>query len=76
MMSKKGIWYVGTGKGDRVYINCTDESKIAHAHELCGNNGLCIYGYDNLRDLAIAILLLEKEKQKDESILNELNGYF
>lgn len=74
METEKGIWKISTGKGDRIYIHVADESKIMHPQELCLQNGLGIYGYDNLRDLAIAILKFEKEKQNNESILGEVNS--
>lgn len=74
MESEKGIWKISTGKSDRFYINCTDESKIMHPQEICKMNGLGMYGYENLKDLAIAILLFEKEKFKRESILFEVNN--
>jgi hypothetical protein len=67
-----GIWTVHTGKGDRMYITCEDSEKIMHPEELCGNNGLGIYGYEHLQDLAVAILRFEKEKQNQESILSKV----
>ncbi len=72
METTKGIWKVSNGKGDRLYISCEDESKIMHPEDLCGMNGLGMYGYENLKDLAIAILRYEKEKQISESILSEI----
>ena len=72
MTSEKGIWKISTGKGDRICINCTDESKIMHPQELCKNNGLGMYGYEHLKDLAIAILRFEKERQQSESIMGEV----
>ncbi len=72
MEATNGIWQISTGKGDRIYINCTDESKIMHPNLLCESNGLGIYGYDHLKDLAVAILKFEKEKQNNESILGSL----
>ena len=72
MTTKKGIWKISNGKGDRIYINCTDESKIMHPQQICESNGLGMYGYDHLKDLAIAILRFEKEKQNSESIMGEV----
>lgn len=75
MKTEHGIWEISKGKGDRVYINCTDESKIAHVGHLCKENGLLIYGYENLEDLAVAILKYEKEKNISESILVKTKNY-
>jgi len=72
MQAEKGIWAIQSGKGDRIYINCNDENKILHPEELCRMNGLGIYGYEHLKDLAIAILRFEKEKQDSESILKQI----
>lgn len=72
MESQKGVWKISTGKGNRIYINCTDESKVMHPQSLCGMNGLGMYGYENLKDLAIAILRFEIEKNVSESILQEV----
>ena len=74
MEAKKGIWKVSLGNGDRMYIDYTDESKIIHPLEIFGINRIGIYGYENLKDLAIAILRLEKEKQLQESILSEVGN--
>lgn len=64
MESEKGIWKITSGKGDRIYIKCSDSSKIIHPDDLTGLNGLGMYGYENLKDLAVAILRFEKEKQR------------
>lgn len=74
MQSEKGIWKISTGKGDRIYINCNDESKILHPQDLCNVNGLGMYGYEHLKDLAMVILLFEKEKQKTENIIDQFNN--
>ncbi|KXX72758.1 hypothetical protein [Flammeovirga sp. SJP92] len=68
MESKKGIWEIKKGKNNRVYIECNDESKIMHPQNLCKMNGLGVYGYENLKDLSIAILKYEKEGQHNEEI--------
>lgn len=73
MATTKGIWTVRGGKGDRHYIECSDESKVMHPQSLCDSNGLGMYGYEHLKDLAIAILKFEKEKQDSESIQNQLD---
>jgi hypothetical protein len=72
MKAEKGIWQITTGKGDRIYINCDDKFLVMHPESLCGINGLGIHGYENLKDLAVAILRFEKEKQKSESIENDI----
>lgn len=74
MESKKGIWEINTGKGDRIYIKCNDKSQIMHPEELCGNNGLGIYGYEHLKHLAVAILKFERERQNLESIWYDLDS--
>ena len=74
MDAEKGIWKISTGKCDRFYINCTDGSKTMHPEQLCGNNGLGMYGYQTLKDLAIAILLFERTKQNSESIMGEVDS--
>ena len=73
MKAKKGIWEISKGKGDRHYIRCNDDKKIMHADDLCGMNGLGMYGYENLQDLAMAILRFDKEKRDQESIMNKFN---
>jgi hypothetical protein len=72
MEAQKGIWNVSSGKGNRLYISCLDQSKIGHPDQISEQNGLLVYDWDNLKDLAIAILRLEKEKQNAESIINEV----
>ena len=71
-MAEKGIWKVSNGKGNRMYINCTDEDKIMHPESLCGINGLGMYGYEHLKDLAVAILRFEKEQQDKDSIMGSV----
>lgn len=73
MEVKKGIWKVTTGKGDRIYINCEDKTKVMHPQDLCGMNGLGMYGYEHLKDLAIAILRFEKKRQDDDSIISNID---
>jgi hypothetical protein len=72
MKAQKGIWTVQQGKGDRVYIECNDESKIMHPSDICGINGMGMYGYEHLKDLAIAILRYDKEKLESESIISQV----
>jgi hypothetical protein len=72
MKAEKGIWAISSGKGNRMYISCLDQSKIGHPESICGQNGLLVYDWDNLKDLAITILRFEKEKQNNESIINEV----
>lgn len=72
MEAKKGIWRVSSGKGNRMYINCSDDDRISHPEELSRTNGLLVYGFEQLKDLAIAILLYEKKVQHQESILGQL----
>lgn len=73
MDANHGIWAIKTGKGNRMYINCKDDSKIMHPADLSGMNGLGIYGYEHLKELAIAILKFEKVKNYSESILGALD---
>lgn len=72
--AKNGIWEIEPGKGDRVYIYCTDENKIIHPEHLCEALGLGIYGYEHLKSLAVAILQYEKAVQDSESIANAVNN--
>ena len=70
--TESGIWKISTGKGNRIYIKCSNKKNVFHEDHLCSNNGLGIYGYGHLQDLASAILMFEKQKHKDEdeSIIN------
>lgn len=68
MNIEQGIWTISTGKGNRIYIKCNDEEKIMHPENIAGLSGLGIYGYENLKDLAVAILKFEKQKQYGESV--------
>lgn len=72
MKSGCGVWKVGKGKGNRHYIHCDNAEKVAHPDQLCDINGVCIYGYENLKDLAIAILRFEAQKNKSESIIENI----
>lgn len=72
MTTEKGIWGISEGKGNRIYIQCSGEEYVMHPDQLCGLNGLGIYGYEHLKDLAIAILRFEKEKQNVDSISNNV----
>lgn len=72
MTTESGIWKISKGKGNRIYINCLDDDKILHPQELCKMNGLGMYGYENLKDLAIAILRFEKEQNQINSIENKV----
>lgn len=72
MTTESGIWKISTGKGNRIYINCKDDAPILHPQELCKMNGLGMYGYEHLKDLAIAILRFEKERNKIDSIENQV----
>lgn len=72
MTTESGIWKISKGKGNRIYINCKNEEPILHHQELCKMNGLGMYGYEHLKDLAIAILRFEKELNKENSIENQM----
>lgn len=72
MKSEKGIWKISSGKGSRLYINCTDKTRLLHPESLCDINGVGMYDYEHLQDLAVAILRFEKEKQEKESIINKV----
>lgn len=73
MSAEKGIWKITKGKGNRIYIKCNDDSQVMHPQELCGMNGLGICGFEHLKDLAIAILRFEKQKQDEESIMGNVD---
>lgn len=72
MTTESGIWKISQGKGNRIYINCVDDEKILHPQELCKGNGLGMYGYEHLKDLAIAILRFEKEQNKINRIESQV----
>ena len=72
MKTEYGIWEISTGRNDRVYIKCTDPSQVMHSESLCGTSGLGIYGYSNLKDLGVAILKFEKERNAKNSILSKV----
>jgi hypothetical protein len=65
---KRNLIYITSGKGDRIYIKCSDSSKIIVIFVKTKLD----YGYENLKDLAVAILRFEKEKQNKESIINDI----
>jgi hypothetical protein len=70
MEVKYGYWKIKTGKGDRVYLNYSNEDLVMHPDELCKNAGLGFYqGFDVLKNLAICILKFEKQKQNASSII-------
>lgn len=71
----KGVWIITQQEGEnRINISCPIEHKQAKmiTQQLHSQNRLEIYRYEDLRDLAIAILRFEKEKHSKESILNNL----
>ena len=72
MSTNCGIWDVSRGKGDRIYINCNNSEAILHPGELCGVNGLGMYGYEHLKDLAVAILRFEKAENESNSIMSKV----
>ena len=63
-------WEIVEGKGNHIYIKCDDENIILHPEDLCDNNGLGFYGYEHLKNMAIAIMNYDKEK-KDNVVKNE-----
>lgn len=68
-MTFKGIWTVGRGKGDRHYVEYTDiDLKCETPSNIANDRAIMMYGYDKLKDLAVAILLFEKEENQKESI--------
>jgi hypothetical protein len=74
MKTAHGIWQISRGKGDRVYINCNDSDKVLHPEKLCDDNGLGLYGCDQLKSLAVAILKYEKAINDNESVMGMLNN--
>lgn len=73
MKAVKGIWTVSKGKGNRVYVNCNDGTKVSHSSELLNMNGLAVYGLNNLKDLAFAILNYQsKLRDEEDKEVNEL----
>lgn len=75
----QGIWTVSSGKGERYYVKCSDNgertgSGVMHPEQLAGLNGVGMYGYEQLVDLAIAILKFEQIKTARGSILGRLDS--
>lgn len=73
--TKKGVWIITQEEGeDRINISCQIGYKQAKliAQQFDSSDGLYLYNYEDLRDLAVAILRFEKEKHNKESILNNL----
>ncbi len=81
MEVQHGIWKIATGKGDRHYIRCMDTGAnggLMHPEQIAEMNGLGSYGWENIRDLAIAIELFEKAVNESNSIsgaVNELHKF-
>ena len=78
MKSRFGIWEVGTGKGNRHYINCIDGennngANTMHLDQIGETNGAGVYEWEHLQDLAVAILKLEEMKNRSVSIETKLN---
>jgi len=68
MEAKVGIFTVSAGKGDRVFIKCADNDLIGHPAEVCGMNGLLIYGVNNAKDLAAAIIEFDRKMFEADSV--------
>ena len=70
MCTKKGLWTIRKGKGNRIYINADNtytgaQEGIIHPELLASNNGVGMYGIDVLNDLHDAINEF-KEAHKDD----------
>ncbi len=68
MKVEYGTWEISKGKNNRIYINCCKNNIIFHPEDICTMNGLGVYGYQNLKDLGVAILKFEKLVNESESI--------
>jgi hypothetical protein len=75
----QGLWSVTDGKGDRHYLHCDDSKDdtgvgFIHPEQVSLNNGLGMYGYESLHDLAIAILLFERKAGRGKKLADKFNS--
>lgn len=71
------MWTITDGKGDRHYIHCDKPTNdigvgVMHPEDLAGMNGVGMYGYSHLQDLAVAILKFERNTCRVGDIINIL----
>ncbi len=73
-----GRWKISKGKGNRHYINCLNKGDncegVMHPEQLAEPNGCGVYGFEELQDLALAILRFEKEQLHKSSIAGKLKS--
>lgn len=72
-MSEYEKWEVIPCKGNQVKITCSDPDVIVNDQlKSISTSGLGLYGYQELKALAVAILMFEKEHKSVNSVLEQL----
>lgn len=75
----QGLWSITDGKGDRKYLHCDNTytgggEGFMHPEQIDQINGLGMYGYEHLQDLAIAIIQFERKAGRARELREKLEA--